>query len=64
MKTSLSVYIVKVEVSLTGHPNIVIRVSGFCGVDGSIVKLCKIRGFHLGDYEEWRLLGWYAMWRL
>jgi hypothetical protein len=24
--------------------------------------LCKIRGFYGGDYEEWRLLGCYAVW--
>jgi hypothetical protein len=24
--------------------------------------LCKIWGFHGGDYEEWRLLGCYAAW--
>jgi hypothetical protein len=26
--------------------------------------LCKIWGFHDGDYEEWRLLGCYAVWLL
>jgi hypothetical protein len=26
--------------------------------------LCKISGFHGGDYEEWRLLGCYAVWLL
>jgi hypothetical protein len=26
--------------------------------------LCKIWGFHGGDYEEWRLLGCYAVWLL
>jgi hypothetical protein len=26
--------------------------------------LCKIWGFHGGDYEELRLLGCYAMWLL
>jgi hypothetical protein len=26
--------------------------------------LCKIWGFHGGDYEEWRLLGYYAVWLL
>jgi hypothetical protein len=25
-------------------------------------KSCKICGFHFGDYEEWRLLGYYAVW--
>jgi hypothetical protein len=25
---------------------------------------CKIWGFHGGDYEEWRLLGCYAVWLL
>jgi hypothetical protein len=25
---------------------------------------CKIWGFHGGDYEEWRILGCYAMWLL
>jgi hypothetical protein len=24
--------------------------------------MCKIWGFHSGDYEEWRLLGCYAVW--
>jgi hypothetical protein len=24
--------------------------------------LCKIWGFHGGDYEEWRLMGRYAVW--
>jgi hypothetical protein len=27
-------------------------------------KLCKIWGFHGSDYEEWRLLGCYAVWIL
>jgi hypothetical protein len=27
-------------------------------------KLCKILGFHGGDYEEWCLLGCYAVWLL
>jgi hypothetical protein len=26
--------------------------------------ICKIRGFHGGDYEEWCLLGCYAVWLL
>jgi hypothetical protein len=26
--------------------------------------LCKIWGFHGGDYEEWCLLGCYAVWLL
>jgi hypothetical protein len=26
--------------------------------------LCKIWGFHSGDYEEWHLLGCYAVWLL
>jgi hypothetical protein len=26
--------------------------------------LCKILGFHGGDYEEFRLLGCYALWLL
>jgi hypothetical protein len=25
------------------------------------LKPCKISGFHGGDYEEWRLLRWYAL---
>jgi hypothetical protein len=29
-----------------------------------IEKTCKIWGLHGGDYEEWRLLGCYAMWLL
>jgi hypothetical protein len=28
----------------------------------SSVTLCKICGFHGGDYEEWRLLGCYTVW--
>jgi hypothetical protein len=28
------------------------------------IKLCKIWGFHGGDYEEWRLLRCYAVWLL
>jgi hypothetical protein len=28
------------------------------------VKLCKILCFHDGDYEEWCLLGCYAVWIL
>jgi hypothetical protein len=28
------------------------------------INLCKICGFHGGDYEEWRLLGCYAVWLL
>jgi hypothetical protein len=27
-------------------------------------KICKIGGFHGGDYEEGCLLGWYAVWLL
>jgi hypothetical protein len=30
----------------------------------AILKICKIRGFHGGDDEEWRLLGCYAVWLL
>jgi hypothetical protein len=30
----------------------------------NVPKLCKIWGFHDGDYEEWRLLGRYAVWLL
>jgi hypothetical protein len=29
-----------------------------------LMWLCKIWGFHCSDYEEWRLLGCYAMWLL
>jgi hypothetical protein len=29
-----------------------------------ILHLCKIWGFHGGDYEEWCLLGCYAVWLL
>jgi hypothetical protein len=29
-----------------------------------IGELCKFRGFYGGDYEEWRLLGCYAVWLL
>jgi hypothetical protein len=27
-------------------------------------ETCKIRGFHGSDYEEWCLLGCYAVWLL
>jgi hypothetical protein len=27
----------------------------------NIFRTCKISGFHGGDYEEWRLLGCYAV---
>jgi hypothetical protein len=27
-------------------------------------ELCKIWGFHAGDFEEWRLLGCYVVWLL
>jgi hypothetical protein len=30
----------------------------------ALEKVCKIWGFHGGDYEEWRLLGCYAVWLL
>jgi hypothetical protein len=30
----------------------------------SRLMLCKIRGFHHGDYEDCRLLGCYAVWLL
>jgi hypothetical protein len=29
-----------------------------------LIPHCKIWGFHGGDYEEWCLLGCYAMWLL
>jgi hypothetical protein len=29
-----------------------------------IWDICKIWGFHGGDYEEWCLLGCYAVWLL
>jgi hypothetical protein len=28
------------------------------------IIICKICGFHGGDYEEWCLLGCYAVWLL
>jgi hypothetical protein len=28
------------------------------------ILLCKIWGFHGGDYEEWRPVGCYAVWFL
>jgi hypothetical protein len=28
------------------------------------LMLCKICGFYVGDYEEWRLVGCYAVWLL
>jgi hypothetical protein len=30
----------------------------------SQLMLCKISGFHGGDYDEWRLLGCYIVWLL
>jgi hypothetical protein len=30
----------------------------------SQLMLCKISGFNGGDYEESRLVGWYAVWLL
>jgi hypothetical protein len=27
-------------------------------------ELFKISGFHGGDYEEWHLMGYYAVWLL
>jgi hypothetical protein len=33
-------------------------------LSGTNVSKCKILGFHGGDYEEWCLLGCYAMWLL
>jgi hypothetical protein len=32
--------------------------------DIKIAIYCKILGFHGGDYEECRLLGWYVVWFL
>jgi hypothetical protein len=32
--------------------------------DHNILHVCKISGFHGNDYEEWRLLGCYAVWLL
>jgi hypothetical protein len=32
--------------------------------DGNISHCCKIWGFHGDDYEEWCLLGCYAVWLL
>jgi hypothetical protein len=29
-----------------------------------LTKICNISGFHGGNYEEWRLLGCYAVWLL
>jgi hypothetical protein len=29
-----------------------------------LTTMCKILGFHGGDYEEWCLLGCYAVWLL
>jgi hypothetical protein len=33
-------------------------------LEPSQLMLCKIWGFHDVDYEEWRLLGCYAVWLL
>jgi hypothetical protein len=37
------------------HPFLLIQFTAF-------LFHCKIRGFHGGDYEEWYLLGCYAVW--
>jgi hypothetical protein len=36
----------------------------FCTHLGETVIIFKIGGFHGGDYEEWCLLGCYAVWFL
>jgi hypothetical protein len=36
----------------------------WCTACGSCKKLCKSWGFDGGDYEEWSLLGCYAVWLL
>jgi hypothetical protein len=33
-------------------------------ISQQLKALCKIWGFHGGDYEEWFLLGCYAVWLL
>jgi hypothetical protein len=45
--------------SLTWHPLTIWRFC-FCNVN----VLCKISGFHGGDYGEWRLVGCCAVWHL
>jgi hypothetical protein len=44
------------------------KSKGNCGVlvvwkteETALIYICKIRGFHGGDYEELRFLGCYAM---
>jgi hypothetical protein len=36
----------------------------WCSLHKILKKVCKIGGFHCGDYVEWHLLGCYAMWLL
>jgi hypothetical protein len=36
----------------------------FITVCPNVSPTCKILGFHGGDYEEWCLLGYYAVWLL
>jgi hypothetical protein len=36
----------------------------FSTTESSQLMLCKICGFHGGDYDEYRLLGCYAVWLL
>jgi hypothetical protein len=33
-------------------------------LQSNIIIICKIRGFHGGDYKEWCLLVCYAVWLL
>jgi hypothetical protein len=33
-------------------------------LDRNVIDICRIWGFHGSNYEEWRLLGCYAMWLL
>jgi hypothetical protein len=36
----------------------------FSATEPNLLMLCKIRGFHGGDYEEFLLLGCYTVWLL
>jgi hypothetical protein len=36
----------------------------YAAVSGMSDIICKLRGFHGGDYEEWCVLGCYAVWLL
>jgi hypothetical protein len=41
-----------------------VRSNSALGYTQAKMKKSKISGFHGGDYEEWRILGYYAVWLL